>query len=145
MADGVQFDADQVRVVASNWGFGWSTPVTVGEVHTSRAPTPAYQPIRYALTTTGPSSERTYTATGSPGATLARPAKPSTLVLGGSFTPAVQFPSPGLLFSSRTARTLGHCAADDTVVVADGGVEPTAACPGLLAPEDTPGFADVPS
>ncbi len=55
-----------MRVVASNWGLGWSTAVTLGDVHTSRAPAPAYQPIRYALTTTGPSSECAYSATGCP-------------------------------------------------------------------------------
>ena len=89
-----------MRVEASNWGFGWSTWVTVGEVHSSRAPAPAYQPIRYALTTIGPSSERAYSATGCPGVTLARPVKPSTRVLGGSFAPAFQSVSPGLRFSA---------------------------------------------
>ena len=58
VADGAQFDADHVRVAGSKVGFGWSTCVTLGDVQTSRAPAPAYQPIRYALTTTGPSSDR---------------------------------------------------------------------------------------
>ncbi len=56
-SDGAQLAADQVRVLASSAGAGWSTFATGGDVQTSRAPVPAYQPIRYAFTITGPDVE----------------------------------------------------------------------------------------
>lgn len=61
--------------------------------------------------------------------TLEDPANPSTVVVGGSVTPAFHDPSPGRAFSACTAAALGH---PPSAVAADaGGGAPTDAVAGV--------------
>ena len=61
-----------VGLISSGWR--WRCPFTGPDVHSSRASSPRYQPIRNALTRKERAVVDTYRVTGSPGSTLAWPA-----------------------------------------------------------------------
>ena len=66
--------ASTVRAGLSTSGLRCRCPVTVPDRHTRRARSPAYQPIRNALTVNERAVVDAYSVTGSPGSTLACPA-----------------------------------------------------------------------